>query len=113
MIKNITNVEHYKWGDNCDGWRLLDSPSLSVIQEKMPPNTAETRHYHLNAQQFFFILKGNLVFEVEKEVFVVKEGEGFHILPDKVHKVMNTSESDTHFIVISEPTTKGDRVNIE
>jgi quercetin dioxygenase-like cupin family protein len=112
MIKNISNVEHYQWGNNCDGWRLLDSPTLSVIQERMPPHTTEAIHYHINAQQFFFILKGSLTFEVEKEVFVVKEGQGFHIVPQTIHKVMNNSEIDAHFLVISEPSTKGDRVNL-
>jgi quercetin dioxygenase-like cupin family protein len=112
MIKNISNVEHYQWGATCDGWRLLDFPSLSVIQERMPPRTAEAIHYHINAQQFFFILKGSLTFEVEKEVFVVKEGEGFHIVPQVIHKVLNNSEIDAYFLVISEPSTKGDRVNI-
>jgi hypothetical protein len=27
MIKNISNVEHYQWGNNCYGWQLLDSSS--------------------------------------------------------------------------------------
>jgi quercetin dioxygenase-like cupin family protein len=112
MIKNISNVEHYQWGTACDGWRLLGSPSLTVIQERMPPHATETIHYHINAQQFFFILKGSLTFEVEKEVFVVKEGQGFHIVLQTIHKVMNNSEEDVHFLVISEPSTKGDRVNL-
>ena len=112
MIKNISNVEHYQWGNNCDGWRLRDLSSLSVIQERMSPHTAEAFHYHLNAQQFFFILKGSLTFEVEKEVFVVKKGQGFHIVPQAIHKVLNNSEIDAYFLVISEPLTKGDRVNL-
>jgi len=38
-IKNTNNAEHYLWGDNCDGWHLLKTDSLSIIQENMPPDT--------------------------------------------------------------------------
>ena len=114
MLKNISNVEHYRWGDACDGWRLLDSASLSVIQERMPPNTSEALHFHNNAQQFFFVIKGVLVFEVENELFDVKAGEGFHILPNLKHRVFNkNTNEDALFLVISEPTTKRDRINLE
>jgi hypothetical protein len=39
MIKSTENAENYKWGNNCDGWHLLKSDSLSVIQERMPAGT--------------------------------------------------------------------------
>ncbi|PKF76460.1 cupin domain-containing protein, partial [Vibrio sp. vnigr-6D03] len=29
------NAEHYVWGERCDGWHLVKSTSLSVIQEKV------------------------------------------------------------------------------
>jgi hypothetical protein len=52
-IKSTDNTEHYIWGDNCDGWHLLKSDSLSIIQEKMPAQTSEGLHFHNTAQQFF------------------------------------------------------------
>ena len=58
MIVNKENAEHYYWGQNCDGWHLLKSDSLSVIQERMPAGTAESRHYHEKSQQLFFVLSG-------------------------------------------------------
>ena len=39
MVKSIKNAEHYQWGNACDGWHLLKSETLSVIQEKMPAGT--------------------------------------------------------------------------
>ena len=52
-------AEHYTWGEGCDGWHLLKSDNLSVIQETMPPGTAEVPHYHRHSRQFFFILEGD------------------------------------------------------
>jgi len=30
------NAEHYRWGDDCDGWHLVKDTQLSVIEEFMP-----------------------------------------------------------------------------
>lgn len=112
MIKDTTNSEHYHWGVGCDGWHLVQSDTLSIIQEKMPPGTSEDLHYHNSAQQFFFILKGLAVFEVEGEIVEVGEGQGFHILPQKKHRIFNKSDHLLEFIVTSEPKSHGDRINL-
>ncbi len=65
MITSTDNAEHYTWGDQCDGWPLLRTDSLSVIQERMPPGTGEQFHYHERAQQLFYILSGTGTFEVD------------------------------------------------
>ncbi len=31
---DINKAEHYAWGNRCDGWHLLKSPEISVIQER-------------------------------------------------------------------------------
>ena len=46
MTRNRSNAEHYVWGDGCDGWRLLDRPDLSVIEERIPPGRGEVVHFH-------------------------------------------------------------------
>lgn len=112
-IKNTENAEHYSWGNHCDGWHLLQTNSLSIIQEKMPAGTSESLHFHHQAQQFFFILKGIATFEVEDKLYEVNENNGFHIQPNEKHKILNNTTKDLEFIVISEPKSHGDRVNIE
>jgi hypothetical protein len=67
------SAEHYTWSHGCDGWRLVDRPELSVIQERMPPGTIE-------------------------------------IAPGLQHQVRNDFDADIEFLVISQPTTRGDRV---
>lgn len=112
MKRDKKSSEHYVWGENCDGWHLLKTDSLSVIQERMPPNASEALHYHQKAQQFFYILSGCATFEVEGETFEVSTNEGFYIEPYKKHKIKNNSDVDLHFLVISEPKAHGDRTNI-
>jgi hypothetical protein len=50
MISKDT-VEHYLWGNGCDGWHLIKRGGLSIIHERMPPGTAEVRHAHQAAQK--------------------------------------------------------------
>lgn len=50
---SIENAGHYIWGDGCDGWHLLKTDALSVIQERVPAGKAETLHFHRRAAQFF------------------------------------------------------------
>ena len=70
QIISQKSAEHYKWGGpqgtDCDGWHLVKTPELSIIQEIMPPRTSETRHSHARARQFFFVLDGEVTLEVEQ-----------------------------------------------
>jgi len=111
-VKNIDNSEHYIWGENCDGWHLLKSDSLSVIQEKMPPGTKESLHFHSKAQQFFYVIKGTATFEVDNELYVVEENNGFHIQANQKHRIFNRTNQDLEFLVISQPKSHGDRINL-
>jgi mannose-6-phosphate isomerase-like protein (cupin superfamily) len=110
--KSIQNAERYTWGSNCDGWHLLKSDSLSVIQERMPVDAAEQLHYHVKAQQLFYILAGEAVFEIEDETVFLSAKESLHIPTNTKHKIYNNSNSDLIFLVISQPKSHGDRVNV-
>jgi len=111
-VKNTENSEHYIWGNNCDGWHLLKSESLSIIQEKMPPKTTEKLHYHSKSQQFFYILKGTATFEINNEIVEISENNGIYIQPNEKHRILNNTDFDLEFIVISEPKSHGDRTEI-
>lgn len=112
MISSTNTAEHYTWGDQCDGWHLLRTDSLSVIQERMPPGASEQLHFHQHAQQVFYILSGTAVFEVDGETKTVNTGESIHIPKITRHRIINNGDTDLHFLVISEPKSHGDRVNL-
>ena len=52
VSKNNTD---YKWGISSDGWHLLKTEDLSIIQERVPPGEFEVKHYHKKSKQFFYI----------------------------------------------------------
>lgn len=112
MKKSKENCEHYIWGDNCSGWHLVKSDSLSVIEELMLPKTSEVRHYHEEAQQFFYILSGKAIFEIENEELCVEKGDGIHIKSKMRHRIRNDENTNLEFLVISQPTSRGDRIDV-
>jgi mannose-6-phosphate isomerase-like protein (cupin superfamily) len=77
-ISKLT-AEHYTWGNRCDGWHLVKNPQLSVIQERMPAGAAEARHFHHHAQQFFYVITGQAVMEVDGRPIILTAGEGMWI----------------------------------
>ncbi len=104
-----SNAEHYTWGENCDGWYLVRTDALHIIEERMPPGTSETRHFHRLARQFFYVLQGELTMEVESQTITVKSGEGVEIAPGQRHQAMNRSAVPVRFLVTSQPPSHGDR----
>lgn len=107
------NSEHYIWGNICDGWHLIKSDELSIIHERMPVKTKEVRHLHQNARQFFFVLSGQASMEINGEIILLNQHEGIDILPNVPHQMMNNSDEEIEFIVVSSPTAKGDRVLVD
>lgn len=106
------NAEHYHWGDNCDGWYLVKRQDMSVIHERMPAGTQEKRHYHNQSRQFFFVLQGTLTMELSGKRQTLAPQTGIEIPPGEPHQASNGSDHDVEFIVISHPTTRGDRIDL-
>jgi len=112
MSISIENTEHYIWGEICDGWHLLKCDEMSVIQERVPAGGAEVMHFHNTTRQFFYILEGEGTMVFEDHEVVLHKGDGIEIEPRVRHQFRNRSSADVHFLVISVPSTRGDRVNI-
>lgn len=102
--------EHYKWGEGCDGWHLVKSEKLSVIQEIVPPGKFEELHAHKHAEQFFFVLSGTATMDLAGKIFEVRSNQGIHVPAGVMHQLRNESDETLEFIVTSTPPSHGDRV---
>jgi len=112
-IIDIASSEHYTWADNCDAWHFLKTEKLSAIREKMPKGTQGKLHYHEKSEQFFFILSGEVTFEIEDTTYTLIQNKGISIKPKEKHKIKNSTDNDLEFIVISSPLAYGDRISLE
>jgi mannose-6-phosphate isomerase-like protein (cupin superfamily) len=110
-----SNAEHYTWPSalgeqTCDGWHLHRSEAVSIIEERMPPGSAEQRHLHQRAMQFFYVLAGELIIELDGEEHRLMPSTGLTIPTQTPHQVFNRSGVDARFLVISQPPSHGDRI---
>ena len=109
---SIKNASHYIWGGDCDGWYLVKSDQLSVIQESVPPAGIEVMHYHSDSEQFFYILSGVATLQVNSEVITLNKSEGCHIPQKTPHQLKNESGEVLNFLVISTPPSHGDKIEV-
>ena len=75
----------------------------------MPPGTAEVRHRHARARQFFYVLAGRLHLEVDGTLHAIEAGVGLEVASGVAHQAFNHSAADVEFLVISQPPSHGDR----
>jgi mannose-6-phosphate isomerase-like protein (cupin superfamily) len=112
-ITSTETAEHYTWGGlqgtDCDGWHLVKTTDLSIIEELMPSGTREERHFHAKARQFFFVLEGELSMELEHHDYLLLAGQGLEIAPGQQHRAMNKSNQPMRMVVTSQPSSHGDR----
>lgn len=111
-VTDTSTGEHYRWGSGSEGWHLLKRAELSVIEERVPPGDRERRHFHNRARQFFYILKGSAVLEVDGTRHQLGERQGLEISPGVAHQFMNESNAEVVLLVISAPMSHGDRENL-
>jgi len=108
---STANAEHYTWGADCDGWFLVRTPGLHVIEERMPPGAAERPHHHQRARQFFYVLEGELTMLFGDTAQAIRTGEGLEIAPGTAHQTLNRGMQPVRFLVVSQPPSHGDRVD--
>lgn len=106
------SAEHYTWGSGCEGWHLLQSDSLSIIEERMPPGTSEVLHRHRHATQFFYVMRGELHIDVDGVMHHVAAGSGLEVRRGEPHQVFNNGSVAAEFLVVSQPPSHGDREEI-
>lgn len=109
-IVDRDHAEHYNWKTVCDGWHFLQTDALSIIAEKMPPNTFEDIHFHQKAKQFFYILSGEAEMRLQGTTVKLHTGTGMEIEPLELHQMTNVSSEPVEFMVISMPKAHGDKV---
>jgi mannose-6-phosphate isomerase-like protein (cupin superfamily) len=111
-VVNRGNAEHYTWGGASDGWHLLRTEGLSVIEERVPPGGAEVLHYHEKSHQFFYVLAGEAVMELGDRRVRILPRQGLAIPPRVPHRLRNDGPESLSFLVVSAPRSHGDRVNV-
>ena len=104
----------YRWGNGGIGWPLVETKGLLVVEETLAPGCSEKHHYHNQAAQCFYMLVGCAVMQVSDGQSVkINTGMALHISPEICHAIVNKTGEAIRFLVISAPSSRGDRHEVE
>ena len=101
---NSPEVEHYQWAAGCEAWVLMDTPSVTIKEERMAPGTREQLHLHKNAAQFFYIPEGKAVFYLEGKAHHLRASQGLQVSAISSHNIANESNDPVRILVTTTPT---------
>ena len=69
----------------------------------IPAFCSSCPHYHLEAEETFYFIRGEGRMIVEEKKFDVEPGDAVLIFPQERHQIVNNGESDLEFIVVCAP----------
>ena len=72
----------------------LQSDLLIVGMTVLPPGTSMGRHAHEDEEEFYFVVEGEGVAELDGEQHRVKKGDVLHNLSGGTHALMNPAPED-------------------
>ena len=97
-IKNVNSVESFITKDNSEirellAYRNSSIKNQSLAEARVPAGCSTLEHYHIKAEEIYFILEGKGKMKIENEFCDVVSGDAIAILPGKHHKIWNVGEN--------------------
>jgi mannose-6-phosphate isomerase-like protein (cupin superfamily) len=87
LVKEVSEGENYREV-------LYTGENLQLVKMNIQPNQEIGSEVHEEGDQFFYIISGEGVLELEEESFEFKTGDGMTITQGKRHNVINTSDKE-------------------
>jgi mannose-6-phosphate isomerase-like protein (cupin superfamily) len=75
----------------------------SVAIVVIPPGKSSLLHYHPEAEESYFILRGQARMTLGDEEAIVRSGQIVLVPPPKPHKIINIGEEDLEFLAFCVP----------
>lgn len=76
--------------------------SITVLEDVSPPHHGPPLHAH-DFEEFFYILTGKFLFEVDGTSFEVQAGDFVHAPSGVPHVFQNTTDQEAKMLVIARP----------
>lgn len=81
---------------------MFPERQLEPMKVTLAPNQPYTEQFTHPGEEFYYVLKGTVIFKVEDSEYILNEGEGIHFPSEKVHQWSNpTSEEATLLVVLT------------
>ena len=88
---------------NADFLERTKSENLGARLWRLPPNSANTLHKHIRAEEFYFVVDGVGRIRVGGETLTVPKHGGVLVGPTQLRQVFNDTESEVLWLIIGAP----------
>lgn len=76
---------------------------LEPLLVNIPPNQKQTQKYGHPGEEFYFVLKGNVIFYIDGKEYVVREGDSIHFPSTCPHSLENPFNEETILLSVLTP----------
>lgn len=88
---------------NADFLERTGSENMGARLWRMPPQSANTLHKHIRAEEFYFVLEGTGRIRIGGETVTVPKHGGVLVGPDQLRQVFNDTDEEVLWLIIGAP----------
>ncbi len=88
---------------NADYLERTGSENIGARLWRLPPNSANTLHKHIRAEEFYFVLEGVGRMRVGDQTLTVPKYGGVLVGPGQVRQVFNDTKDEVLWLIIGAP----------
>lgn len=101
----------YRWGTDCMAWCLIKEAPTGIKEEWMPAGESEVCHMHKESVQFFYILEGEALMQINEQEYRLNSGDGILVQSGEWHWNYCLKTPGVRFLVISNQDINNDRID--
>ncbi len=109
MFKLNEMDREYRFGDSGPKY-LMNGPRMKFGVVVLQGGQDFKRHYHNIMEENFFIIEGEIEFDVDGEIVVCKKGDYIHVEPGESHYLKNTTDKPAKAAFMLAPYQEQDKV---
>lgn len=107
-IRNLESAAPFTTKDGSEIRELLAHRNSairnqSLAEARLPPGTSTQEHYHIKAEEIYYITAGTGRMRIDGETAPVNAGDAIAILPGRKHKLWNTGHETLRLLCCCSP----------
>ncbi len=88
---------------NADYLERTGSENMGARLWRLPPQSANTLHKHIRAEEFYFVLEGTGRMRVGEDTLTVPRYGGVLVGPEQLRQVFNDTDEEVLWLIIGAP----------
>ncbi|HKI92039.1 MAG TPA: cupin domain-containing protein, partial [Gaiellaceae bacterium] len=102
-LRSLDRIEPFTTKDGSSIRELHHTAAQSLAEATLEPGETTQRHYHRDAEEIYFVVKGSGELEVDGDVKRIRPGDAALIPPGAWHQLENNGTSELRILCCCVP----------